>query len=281
MTAPSQIAIPAGVIACTTYGQIRGETAQSLMEMRSHSEKQGLVNVQWAMIPGGLVEKARNDAVRMMLGTMQGHAQWLLQIDGDMTFAPDALVRILQTAYGTHPWVDVLGGYCTLRGEVGLPTIDTGTGTWEAVYPGRGVVEVMRTGTAFLLVKRHVFERMPQPWFRTRVPARPIDFMAEVDNWARIKMDGRNPFRDLPGRPWEKLEGLASVDPSSQPGAFVPAEVGEDSGFCDRAKNAGFRIAVQTDIEIGHLETRVTNWTALKKTLDGQASQWLQAVGVA
>jgi glycosyltransferase involved in cell wall biosynthesis len=276
-----QIAIPAGLVCVTTYGQIRGETAQNLMEMRSHAEKQGLHNVGWAMVPGGLVEKARNDAVRTMLGAFQGNAQWILFVDGDMVFEPSSLQRILITAYGSHPWADVVGGYCTLRGEIALPTIDTGTGTWESVYPGRGVVEVMRTGAAFLLCKRHVFERLPQPWFATRVPARPIDFMAEVDNWARIKMDGTNPFRNLPGKPWEKLEELAASDPSSAPGQFVPAEVGEDSGFCDRVKNAGMRIAVDTNIEIGHLETKVSTWRDHKRAMQEHADRWLQAVGVA
>ena len=88
------------------------------------------------------------------------------------------------------PHVDVLGAYCPLRGSLALPTIDTGTGTWESWYPGSGVIEAMRTGAAFLLCKRHVFEKLQDPWFRMRVPARPIDFMAEVDNWARMKFDG-------------------------------------------------------------------------------------------
>ena len=282
MTNPpaSTVQIPAGLVVVTTYGQIRGETAVDLMEMRSHSEKQGLTNVGWSMVPGTLVEKARNDAVRTMLGAFQGQAQWILMVDGDMRFAPDSLQKILVTAYGTTPWADVIGGYATLKGELALPTIDSGTGTWESVYPGRGPIEVMRTGAAFLLCKRHVFDRIPQPWFRLRVPARPLDFMAEVDNWARMKMNGANPFRNLPGKPWEKLEQMAEHDPSATPGSFVPAEVGEDSGFCDRVKNAGMRIVVDTNIEVGHLETHVVNAGTHKRKMQEMETQWLQAVGV-
>lgn len=277
----SEIQIPAGIVCVTTYGPIRHETAQHLMEMRSHAEKQGLHNVGWQMVPGTLVEKARNDAVRMMLGAFQGNAQWILFVDGDMVFEATSLQRILLTAYGSCAWADVVGAYCTLKGDIALPTIDTGTGTWESIYPGRGPVEVMRTGAAFLLCKRHVFDRVAQPWFRLRVPARPVDFMAEVDNWARIKLDGKNPFRNLPGRPWEKLEQLASTDPSAAPGAFVPAEVGEDSGFCDRVKNAGMRIVVDTDIQIGHLDTKIVGWQDHKRKMAEIEEQWLQAVGVA
>jgi hypothetical protein len=274
------VQVPAGLVACTTYGPIRHETAHCLMEMRSASERAGLLNVGWTMVPGTLVEKARNDAVRVMLGAFEGKAQWILFVDGDMVFQPDALTKILTTSFGTTPWADVIGGYCTLKGDLALPTLDTGTGTWESIFPGRGPVEVMRTGAAFLLCKRHVFDRIPQPWFRLRVPARPLDFMAEVDNWARMKCDGQNPFRGLPGKPWERLLDLASSDPSAAPGTFVPAEVGEDSGFCDRVKAAGMRIVVDTDIEIGHLETKVVNAGTHKQKMKELEAQWLQAVGV-
>ena len=279
MSNPGQIQIPAGLAVITTHGHITAQTVQCWSEMRSYSEKQGLNNVGWTMVPGTLVEKARNDAVRTMLGAFEGKAQWILFVDGDMVFDPTSLQRILVTAYGTCPWADVIGAYCSLKGDLALPTLDTGTGTWESIYPGRGPVEVMRTGAAFLLCKRHVFDRIPAPWFRLRVPARPLDFMAEVDNWARMKMDGKNPFRGLPGQPWEKLLELASQDPSAH--AFVPQEVGEDSGFCDRVKAAGMRIIVDTNIEIGHLDQIVVNAAQHKKKMAEMETQWLQAVGVA
>lgn len=260
-----QIQIPPGHVVCTTYGPIRHETAQNLMEMRSHSEKQGLNNVAWSMIPGTLVEKARNDAVRNLL--RDPSMGWLLFVDGDMTFPPDSLIRLLGTAFGELPHADVVGGYCPLRGELALPTIDTGTGTWESWFPGSGTVEVIRTGAAFVLVKRRVFEGLKDPWYRVRVPARPIDFMAEVDNFARMKFDGANPFRGLLGREWERLEQCALEDPSTV-GDFVPGEVGEDSGFCDRARNASFRIFVNTDIVTGHIDTKITTWVHHKEAIE-------------
>lgn len=282
MTAPQpvQVQVPPGVVAMTTWGMIQGATAQAKEEMRSFSEKNGLTNVAWITVPHSLVEKARNTAVRQMLAAFEQKAEWLVFVDGDMVPPADSLVRLLATAYQTHTWADVVGGYCNLRGELALPTIDSGTGTWESHFPGRGVIEVMRTGAAFLLCKRHVFDRIPSPWFRMRVPARPLDFMAEVDNWARIKFDGKNPFRDLPGRPWEKLMQIAQADPSAQPGTFVPDEVGEDSGFCDRVRNAGMRIVVNTDIVIPHLDQTVCGPEKHKAKMRELETQWLQAVGV-
>ena len=218
------------------------------MAMRSYTEAQGLRNIRYVMMNGVLVEKTRNEAARMLLRERLG---WLLFVDGDCTFAPDSLIAIpqegqpaprpglLQVAYGSHPHADIVGGWCPLRGELSLPTLDTGTGTWESIFPGSGILEVMRTGGAFLLLKRHCFERLRDPWFRMRVPARAVDFMAEVDNFCRMKFDGNNPFRGLPDQPWEKLEKIASEDPSAVQENFVPVEVGEDSGAADRFRNAG------------------------------------------
>lgn len=260
-----EIQVPAGHFCITTYGPIRHETHSSVMEMRSHSERNGLGNVRWYTMPATLVEKARNEACRELL--RDPNAQWLCFFDGDMTASPDALLRLLQVAYGEMPHIDVLGGYCSLRGDLALPTIDSGTGTWESWFPGSGVVEVMRTGAAFLLVKKHVLQHMKDPWFRLRVPMRPLDALAEVDNFARIKFDGKNPFEGQPNAEWERLKQCAEEDPSVAPDSFVPAEVGEDSGFCDRARNAGFRIFVNTDVITGHVDTKVIDWTQHKKAI--------------
>lgn len=272
-----QVQVPPGGVCMTTYGMIRHEAMSSLMEARSLCERSGLQNVRWYTMSGTLVEKTRNEACRMTL--QDPNCGWLLFIDADMVFAPDLVVRLVQAAYGELPHADVLGGYCNLRGDLAIPTIDTGTGTWESWYPRSGPVEVMRTGAACLLVKRHVLQAMGDPWFRMRVPARPVDFMAEVDNFARIKFDGKNPFRELPEREWERLEQCAVDDPSAA-GMFTPVEVGEDSGFCDRAKASGFRIFVHTDIVTSHVDTRIIDAAQHKKAMDGLALQTRQTMGI-
>ena len=266
--------VPPGLVVTTTYGSITQETAQCLADARSFNDKEGLTNVQYIMVPGSLVDKARNEAVRQMLKAQAG---WLLFIDGDMTFPFDAIRKLIQTAYAGSPHFDVVGGYCNLRGELAVPTIDTGTGTWESWYPGSGVVEVIRTGAAFLLTKRHVFERLTDPWFRMRVPTRAADFMAELDNFARIKFDGQNPLR---GSAWERLEQAARDDASIIKQNFTPHEVGEDSGFCDRVKLAGFRIGVDTDVVTGHVDRRIVDWQLHKKAMDDRERFIRQACGL-
>lgn len=243
------IQIPPGVVACTSWGSVVSETAFALLESRSFNEKQGLTNISYNLVAGALVDKARNDAVRQFLASP---AQWIMFLDMDMLWEPQALFDLLVTAYGSHPHLDVVGGYCNLRGGTGLPTMDTGTGTWESWFPGQGVVNVMRTGAAFLLAKRHVFERIPDPWFALRVPMRPLDAAAEVDNFCHTIFDGENPFRRLPGNPWERMLDAMVRHPSNQ-SPWVAGEVGEDSSFCDRVKAAGMLIGVQTDIVVRHL----------------------------
>ena len=270
MPEQTQITVPSGLICVTTYGSITQQTAQSLMDARSFCEQQGLKNLQWLMLPGALVEKARNEAVRTMLRNNHG---FLFFIDGDTTFSQDAILLLIQSAYGELPSADVMGAWVPLRGEMALPTIDDGTGTWNSWFPGSGIVPVMRTGGAFLLVKRHVFEAMRDPWFRMRVPARPMDFLAEVDNYARIKFNGENPFRGTSDQSWERLEKCAQEDPSIVVENFVPVEVGEDSGFCDRAKLAGFNLFVNTNIACGHVDQKVLTWADHKKAMD-DAAKW-------
>lgn len=273
MTAPAQnFQSPPGFVALPTFGHLTMPTVSSLLKLQQFNLVNGLNNVAYEFVPGALVAKARNDAVRQLLSNPQ--AQWLCMIDGDMQFEEQTLLRLLQTAYHTHPWMDVVGGYCNLRGGAALPTIDSGTGTWESHYPGSGVMEVMRTGGACLLIKRHVFERIPQPWFALRVPKRPIDALYEIDNYARIKFDGKNPFRGGPERFWERLEQCALQDPSVQ--QFTPAEVGEDSGFCDAVRAAGMRIAVNTDVVLGHVDTKIVTWEDHKKAME--ESDWNQSL---
>lgn len=267
---PQQLSIPSGLVCVTTFGMITQQTTQCLLTARSFTEKQGLQNVQWITLPGALVEKARNEAVRQMLRA--GHG-WLLFIDGDCTFDENAIILLLQAAYGELPAADAMGAWCPLRGELALPTIDCGSGTWESHFPGSGIMPVMRTGGAFLLVKRHVFEALKDPWFRMRVPSRAVDDFVGIDNWMRMKFNGTNPFREQMPEIWDKAFKCAQDDPSIVIENFVPVEVGEDSGFCDRAKLAGFNLFVNTNIACGHVDQVVLNWQKHKSAME-EAAKW-------
>jgi hypothetical protein len=245
---------PLGHIALTTYGAVTAETLISYGDSRAFCTANGLGGIKWQVVFGALVDKARNEAVSQMLKDPQ--AAWLLFFDADMTWPPQLVPQLLKTAYQDCVWADIVGGYCNLRGPPYLPTIDTGTGTWEPHGAMQGPKEVIRTGSACVLVKRHVYERMNAPWYGIRPAPRPLDNIAELDNYARIKGDGQNPLREHPF--WNQLEQCAVEDaaanPIQDPNYF--STVGEDSNLCDRAKALGFRIVVDTNAVCQHIDRK-------------------------
>ena len=277
MTAPQmQVQVPAGAVVLTTYGSITMETMAAWGNMREHTIRAGITPV-WSMVHGTLVDRARNQAVVEFLRN-QPPLGWMLFVDGDAIFGADSLLKILMTAYGDYPQADAVGAYCTLRGEPYLPTIDTGTGTWESVLPGQGVMEVMRTGSAFILLKRHCFERVEGPWYGTRNPMRPLDALAEVDNFAHTKFDGRNPLADT--AEWQALLKCAKDDPSSQQPHNITQFVGEDSNWCDRMRFAGMRVFVNTDVEVHHLDRVVRSAKDHREVMERNAALTRVLVGV-
>ena len=251
--------VPPGSIYVTSYGSIRAKTTQALLAMQRRAFNLGLNNIDFRITIGTLVDKARNEAAKELLSDKNRAYLWF--IDADMAFAPELLDVMLKTAYDECKEFDIIGAYCQLRGEPYFPTIDTGTGTWEPQLAGQGPLEVIRTGGACVLIKRRVFERMEYPWYGIRHAPRPIDMIAEVDNYARIKFDGRNPFW---GKEWEQLLSCARTEAQQQRGKDPAASlantimtVGEDSCFTDRAKALGFRIVVQTNAICGHIDERI------------------------
>lgn len=260
MNAPQQpppIQVPPGILCLTTYGSVTADTTLTLIEMGRRAERLGLKGFQIIAVAGSLVDKTRNEAAQQLLRT---NGQYLWFLDGDMSAPPEILDVMLGTAFAQCPWADIVGGWCALRGKPYLPTIDTGSGTWEPHDANIGPIEVIRTGGACLLIKRHVFERMAYPWFGVRPAPRPIDMLAEVDNYARIKFDGQNPLR---GDAWDRLQQCAAEDAATQrmKNTGLPGEafssVGEDSNFADKAKALGFRIVVQTNAVCGHVDRHV------------------------
>jgi len=111
-----------------------------------------------SLTSGPLLARTRTDIVEAFLGTT---AQWLLQVDSDMRFPPDALDRLLEHADAQER--PIVGAACAL-GE-GSPNTYWFDGAFpEARLVSRfppsaapACVRVDGTGGAFLLVHRSVF----------------------------------------------------------------------------------------------------------------------------
>lgn len=236
---------------CTT-GSVTSQFSDCLSNMRDAMSRRGFVNIEWLTIPAKLVEVGRESAVRHMLQPSPGEKpyDWLLQIDADATFPVNTLDKLLMDVYVNFPQYDAIGAYAQLRGAPYRPVIDTGTGTWEYVFPNQGVIEVMRTGGHCLLTKLSCFQKVPDPRFRTMVHKHPARALADVDTFLRTKTHGNNPLTAHPE--WETIVAEAR---SAGPVPF--SEIGEDSAFCDRLTAAGGRIAVDTDLVTGHVTQKV------------------------
>jgi hypothetical protein len=272
MTPAETIRERRGLVATvSTTGTVKPQFSESFANLRSYNDRSNIHNVEYRIFPGSLVEAARDGVV---LHALQQNYEWILQIDADAApFPADALERMLMTAFITHPQVHVIGAYANLKGALNLPTIDTGSGTWEEHYPGEGIIPVIRTGAHFLFAKTEVFRRMGPPWFRTRMTTSPLKAMKELDNFARTKLDGKNPLTDHPE--WPTL--LAEAVKVSQGSVST---VGEDSGFCDNARSLGVQIVVDTDIIVGHVEDKIIMPTDFAKTVKDRKDLERAVLGV-
>lgn len=264
--------IPGLIATVCTTGFVEPDFAYNLMELRSFNEANGYRKVEYRQFDAKLVEAGRDMAIHHALN--EGY-QWILQIDADAApFPPDSLVRMLHNGFVAYPQADAIGAYCQLNSPIPLPTIDTGTGTWEEHYPDTGMLRVIRTGAHFLFTKRSAFERLgAPPWFRTRRTQRALDALFEVDNFARCNLDGENPLTANPE--WGTLlHSAAAVTTEGE------AHVGEDSGFCDRLHALGGLILVDTSIVAGHIGKQQITPDGLRSAMEARDRHVRMACGV-
>ena len=271
MTDPGFQMPTCGHFCLTTFGHVTAETLISYADTRVFLAQHGLTNIRFPVVSGILVDKARNEAAAQMLADPE--SQFLFFVDGDMQWQPDAVARVFETAYKDLPDAAIVGGWCALRGEGHIPTIDPGSGTWEPIAPNSGPMNVMRTGSAFVLIKRIVFETLTPPWYGIRYVPRPVDAFLEVDSFMRTKFDGDNPLRQQ--TEWQKAVACAQEDARHVRDPKYPYQhVGEDSNLADRANAAGLRVVVQTNAVTQHVDKHlITPESHLEKMRDARAAE--------
>ncbi|MGH1572001.1 glycosyltransferase family 2 protein [Methylobacterium sp. P31] len=142
------IAIPCGTMVHADFAVSLGSMMHSLGEM------------PMSLVVGksSIVADARNMGLEF---AQKYNAEYILFIDSDMTFPRDALLRLLVRN------VDIIGATYSRRtapfhflGDI-LPE--------QPADAPKGLLEMSRIPTGFLLVKASVFERLKRPYFRFRV----------------------------------------------------------------------------------------------------------------
>lgn len=214
------------VIAYLHPGQVSGLFCQSLAGLVMHDSKHHRrVEAVTATFGGPCVSVHRNEIVRPFLET---RVEWLLFIDSDMDFGPDALDRLLEQADARErPIVGALyfqeiaaGGlvlpllYVRPEDAVGYPRVALGPLDQLLDYPDDSLFPVAATGAGFLLIHRQVLEKIEARRFSAAFP------------WFQETEIGGAPM-------------------------------GEDATFCLRASEVGAPIHVDTGLRIGHHKSRV------------------------
>jgi hypothetical protein len=272
VTEPQDIRELRGLVATVNLtGLIEAETAEALSHIRSHCDRAGWPAIEYRTFYAVLVEAGRDMVVQHAL---DHNYDWLIMIDGDAAPIPEQLVPYLvNKIFVEYPFADVIGTYCQLKGPPHAPTIDTGTGTWEQHFPNSGMLEVIRTGAHAFIAKMSAYTRFGPPWYKTRISEVPARAFAEVDNFARCKLDGRNPLSDHPEWTTLMYEAGKADMPIGQP-------IGEDSAFCDALRAHGGRIFVDTDIVVGHITKKLISPSDLKEHVEGHHKRIRMACGL-
>jgi len=163
-----------------------------------------------------VVSRARNLLTKDFLET---ECTDLIFIDADINFAPEDVFRLM--AWTTDPKKGIVAGVPRVRGEerIYITSLEYDDNQ-ELTMNSMGLVRAERVATAFMMVRRDVFE--------TLVEAHP--------DWTYYD---KKSDRMLPAIFDFKLteEGY----------------MGEDFLFCDRAREVGFEVWIDPTIKLGHM----------------------------
>lgn len=220
------------VVALVNYTNARGHDVQ-LTEIYNNSYP------HWA----------RNDG----LVRIRGDCEAVLFCDDDMAPLRDSLVRLIASD------LPVISGLCTSRGfpvKLCITAYDEKEDLFhqiEYVDEDRVMGGKLGAGAAFLLVKREVIEAVKQQWLEAQ------DWLE--DNRASLDRMRVSAFQREQER--QRIANLRAewlaTDQRAVPVLFnlhdheTGRQLGEDVGFCRRAIQLGYPIAIDTTVQVSHV----------------------------
>ena len=200
---------------------------------------------------GSLIPYCRNKVIQQIY-KLEPEFTHALLIDDDMTAFDRTTVEQLLEADK-----DIITPLMTTRSWP--PKLVYDPVDYEDIKNKR-IVDADHTGTAFMLIKRHVLDElmMPAPagplWFTLDREPR-VGFNEEIEE--KLEEYNRLQCRNEPGfneRIKSYLLSLIALGRYAHLGSDL---LGEDIGFCHRAKDAGFDVCVHTGLYVGHVGSRV------------------------
>lgn len=202
------------MIAIPTYdGRLNISAAYALPVLTLDSCKYGF-QVHLSHISGcSIITRARNLLVKKF---MDSACTDLLFIDSDIHFKATDVLRILALSEDKDV---VAGAYPRRGGDKTQFFTDIDYGPNDEVYLDDGLLRVKRVGTGFMLIRRHVLEKLHN----------------EHPEWAFF-VDSENAYH------------YSVFDFKSTKEGYI----GEDYLFCDRVREAGFKVHLDPEINLGH-----------------------------
>lgn len=248
---------PVNVVVAVPCGDtIRSRTSAALTSMCSFTVMHGPVQVALLSFEGSMIARSRNGIVDM---AMKINFDYVLQIDSDMVFPPETLLRLL--SHGK----DMVGAIYNKRmpphETLGKLLCPAGKKPEEAVNGGLWPAAMMPGG--LMLVKTNVYRKLPWPWYfesyqRAGEP---------IEAWKQATND----HSPVPPPP-DALDEVVANCPKfvawlKENSAYQDREnvardmTGEDYGFCRKVARAGMQMWCDLDLsfKVSHLGTQAVS----------------------
>jgi len=161
---------------------------------------QSLLALQPALPPGSTMEWVQgywiSVAINMLIRRMPPQAEWLCLLADDHTFQPAMLWQLL-----AHD-VAIVAPLCCLRRPPFAPSLYHQDGpdyrgyTWEELRGKSGLLAVDAMGGPGVIIRRHVLETLPDPWFENH----PLQREAPCEDlyfFSKAQQAGFQPYCDL------------------------------------------------------------------------------------
>jgi len=163
-----------------------------------------------------VVSRARNLLAQDLL---ESKCDYLMFIDSDINFEPEDVFRLM--AWGTDPKKGIVAAVPRTRSETKtyIANLDHDENN-QLTMNNMGLVSAKRVATAFMLVRREVFEQMS----------------AAHPEW--------NYYDTRSNRMLNAMFDFLVTD---------EGYIGEDFLFCDRARELGFEVWIDPTISLGHM----------------------------
>jgi hypothetical protein len=252
-----QIRPPRVAIVVPTTDAMKPDTAMAITGLACYSMMQGVL-VWMQSHQGSMITHSRNSLVETMIGL---NPDYLLWIDSDMTFPPDALVRLMQHQK------DIVGACYTKR----VPPYNM---LGNAVTPrdlseAHGLEPMRHMPGGFMLVKTSVYKSMPWPWYfesyhrqNKTVPGAQSPSVEEA--FLQSLDDALPQPRPVPPELRARLaadeELMAWVrEASAMESQLNPEAIGEDYSFSKKARRFGYELWCDLDLtlQMGHIGQQV------------------------